>query len=257
MKTMTSNSYKSRLSQAAIALVTTLGIAAAGPASAQSSSVEAQVGVMNVPGGYTSYPPRQDGRIPLSVDAAAGGTFNNGYGAVAGYGSGHAGSGTDSLYVNASAQAQRISANYFWSDPVTSTNMKFHDTLVVTSSTLKYGTPVTIVIDPGASPSLSGTSLFQGSASVVLSAAGQTSANRYELMYGSAPTSRYDGPIAIQTKVGSSVPVDVSLSARAVAFYFKPGPYYNGFATAEASCKIKVTVLTAGAVVTPASGHAY
>jgi len=251
------NSNNSRLSHAVVALVALLGIAASGSASAQSSTVEAQVGVMNVPGGYTSYPPRQDGSLPLSVDAAAGGTFNNGYGAVAGYASGHAGSGTDSLYVNASAQAQRISANYFWSDPVTSTSMKFHDTLIVTSSTLKYGTPVTITIDPGAAPILSGTGLFQGSASVVLSAAGKTSANRYELLYGSAPTSRYDGPITVQTKVGSSVPMDVSLSARAVAFYFKPGPYYNGFATAEASSRIKVTVLSVGAVVTPASGHAY
>lgn len=167
--------------------------------------------------------------------------FYNGYGYLAA----DAASGTTAsahlLTASVYAFADRIDATAFGnSSPQGNTEARWWDYVTIRSNSLPNGTPVEIVFRNAVNTVWSGTSPYAGSVYAEIRVGGYSASttSRMDSTYG---TTEVPGPeIRVKTTVGARLALDSKLRLYGRAYYFTPGPNYDGDISIDTSAEIQM-----------------
>ena len=180
----------------------------------------------------------------LSLSAAsdpAGIQFNNGYGLV--YADAASQTTASAHYLSASvyALADRITATAFGnSSPQGNTKARWWDYVTIRSNSLPNGTPVEIIFRSLVSTNRVSTGVYSGNVYAELRVGGYSASttSRFDSTYG---TTEVPGPeIRVKTTVGARLSLDSKLRAYGRAYYFAPGPIYDGEISIDTTAEIQM-----------------
>ncbi|HWM93435.1 MAG TPA: hypothetical protein VN493_21925 [Thermoanaerobaculia bacterium] len=196
--------------------------------------------------GYSGTYPDNAGTLSggQSISAAsdpAGLQYNNGYGLVYGDAAASATSYTHLLYANVYAYADRISATAFGNaSPTANTEGRYYDYITVHSSTLPVGTQVEVIFRNALNTEWDATKNYSGSIYSELQVGGY-SASTTSRMDSTWGTNVVAGPeFRAKLKVGSRYSLNAKLRLYGRAFYFAPGPIWDGMITIETAAEVQM-----------------
>jgi hypothetical protein len=204
--------------------------------------VQATASTSGYSGTYSDNPGAVSGGKATSASSdPAGLQYNNGYGLVYGDAAAHATANNHYVYADVDALADRISATAFGNaSPTGNTESRYWDSIVVRSNSLPNGTVVEVV--------------FRNALTTNWTASGSYSGNVYSEIrvggYSASTTSRMDstwgttevpGPeVRAKLTVGNRYSIQSKLRLYGRAFYFAPGPIYDGAIQIATSAEVEM-----------------
>lgn len=162
-----------------------------------------------------------------------------------------------SLASHASALAQRVKATNFPPGVTSSTLGRWTDRVVVTSATLPVGAPVTLTFSNTMTVDWQGAGLFEGKASCQFQVGGASSTASWSAAYNKAETSVAAAPLVVKTTVGATLWLNARLDTFTRAWFFVPGPRYDGQVELDGACDQGLVSATGDAVLLADSGFEY
>lgn len=193
-------------------------------------------------GTYSDNPGTLPGGQAISAASdPAGLLYNNGYGNVYGDAAASATSYTHLLYANVYAFADRISATAFGNaSPTANTEGRYYDYITVRSNSLPNGTEVEVVFRNALTTEWDATNNYSGSIYSELRVGGY-SASTTSRMDSTWGTTVVAGPeFRAKLKVGSRYSLNAKLRLYGRAFYFAPGPIWDGMITIETAAEVQM-----------------
>ncbi|HEY3492625.1 MAG TPA: hypothetical protein VGK43_06710 [Solirubrobacterales bacterium] len=219
-----------------------LSILAAGAAQAQTYGVDAMASTSGFTGTGFDNPPAVSGGLSLSAaHDPAYIQFYNGYGYVAADAASSTTAGAHLLTASVYAFADRIDATAFGNSyPQGNTDARWWDYVTIRSNSLPNGTPVEIVFRSAVNTIWSGVSPYSGSVYAEIRVGGYSASttSRMDSTYGNTEV---PGPeIRVKTTVGARLSLDSKLRLYGRAYYFAPGPNYDGEISIDTSAEIQM-----------------
>lgn len=221
-----------------------LSLFAAGAAQAQTFTygVDAMASTSGFTGTGFDNPAAVSGGLSLSASHdPAYIQFNNGYGLVAADAASQTTASAHYLSASIYAFADRISATAFGnSSPQGNTEARWWDYVTIRSNSLPNGTPVEIIFRSVVSTNRVSTGVYSGNVFAELRVGGYSASttSRFDSTYG---TTEVPGPeIRVKTTVGARLSLDSKLRAYGRAYYFAPGPIYDGEISIDTSAEIQM-----------------
>lgn len=149
---------------------------------------------------------------------------------------------TGSLEGKVDATATRLSGNSFPNNgPISFSESRFVDSVLVESGTLPLNTPVTLIFHNRIDVSdWHGTGQYDGYLSTELQVASSVSNVRWELNNNNGVQPVPAQQVVIQTKVGARLYLKDRLQLLARGFYYMPGPLYSGAMGITATVDLEV-----------------
>ena len=221
-----------------------LSFLAIGAAQAQTYTygVDVMASTSGLAGSGFDNPAAVSGGLSLSATSdPAGIQFNNGYGLV--YADAASQTTASAHYLSASvyALADRITATAFTnSSPQGNTEARWWDYVTIRSNSYPNGTPVEIVFRSAVTTNRVSTGVYSGNVYAELRVGGYSASttSRFDSTYG---TTEVPGPeIRVKTTVGARLSLDSKLRAYGRAYYFAPGPLYDGEISIDTSAEIQM-----------------
>lgn len=167
--------------------------------------------------------------------------FYNGYGYVAADAASQTTASAHYLTASVHAFADRISATAFGnSSPQGNTEARWWDYVTIRSNSYPNGTPVEIIFRSVVTTNRISTGVYSGSVYSEIRVGGYSASttSRFDSTYG---TTEVPGPeIRVKTTVGARLSLDSKLRAYGRAYYFAPGPIYDGRISVDTSAEIQM-----------------
>lgn len=225
----------------AIAAMTLLTV---GTASAQTFTygVQATASTSGFSGTYSDYPGAVSGGKATSASSdPAGIQFNNGYGLVYADAVASATANSRYLYADVDALADRITATAFGnSSPTSNTESRYWDYITVRSNSLPNGTVVEVVFRNAQTTNWTGSGVYSGNIYSEIRVGGYSASttSRMDSTYG---TTEVPGPeVRAKLTVGNRYSIQSKLRLYGRAFYFAPGPIYDGAIQISTSAEVQM-----------------
>jgi hypothetical protein len=167
--------------------------------------------------------------------------FNNGYGLVAADAASQTTASAHLLSASVYAFADRISATAFGnSSPQGNTDAHWWDYVTIRSNSYPNGTPVEIIFRSAVTTNRISTGVYSGSVYSEIRVGGYSASttSRFDSTYG---TTEVPGPeIRVKTTVGARLSLDAKLRLYGRAYYFAPGPIYDGELSLDTTAEIQM-----------------
>lgn len=142
------------------------------------------------------------------------------------------------------------------SNPQSSTEGRFTDRVTVTSP-LPHGTPVTLVFRNGISINTSPFSLYYGSVSTYYQIGSVVASTRWETAYNKTEQPVQSPVLEVRTTVGATLSVQGTVNTQARAYFYAPGPAYNGSMAMDTTVSLRLESASAEVTLVAASGIDY
>jgi hypothetical protein len=143
------------------------------------------------------------------------------------------------------------------SNPQSSTEGRFIDRITVTSNSLPNGTPVTLTFRNAIDISASPDHLYYGSVTTYFQIGSVVASTRWETAFNK-PESQVQSPVLeVKTTVGSNLYTSGKLNTLARAYFYAPGPAYNGSLAIDATASLRLESASADVNLVAASGIDY
>lgn len=141
--------------------------------------------------------------------------------------------------------------------PQGSTEGRFVDRITVTSASLPAGTPVTLTFRNAIAISATTDHLYYGSVTTSFQVGGVSAATRWESAYNRAASTVQSPVLQVSTQVGNTLYTSGKLTTLARAYFYVPGPSYNGGMAVDATATLRLESASADVTLVSASGTDY
>jgi len=141
--------------------------------------------------------------------------------------------------------------------PQGSTDGRFVDRITVTSGSLPAGTPVTLTFRNGIAINPSADHLYYGSVTTNFQVGGTSAATRWEMAFNKTASTVQSPVLEVRTSIGAVLYTSGRLTTLARAYFYAPGPSYNGAMALDATATLRLESASADVTLVSASGADY